>query len=122
MAIASILVNPTDQTERLVEHLRETRETVLDRMIRRGVAEPAHLTLIASIDTVLKTLGGTSPARADRAVVGAAGGMIKLTLYAKKDAVATVVLDPVRAIELAGRLVQLLAPWLARGPREAPRG
>ena len=95
MALAPIfLESSADQTERLVEHLRET----------------------------LKTLGGTSPARADRAVVGAAGGMIKLTLYAHEIAVATATLDPTSAIAFAGQLVTRLAPWLARGPREVARG
>jgi hypothetical protein len=120
MAIHPILLaTPAEQTARLVERLLEMREEALDRMLRRCAVEPNHLPLIAGINAVLETLGGTSPARAERAVVDAVGGTIRLTLYAHetKAAIATVVLDPISATALAGRLIEVLAPWLCTRPR-----
>jgi hypothetical protein len=76
-------------------------------MLRGGAVEPGHLPLIASINAALDALDGMPIAAdaASRAVVSDDGGEIRLTLYSEAGAVGTTVLDPIRAIALAQRLI-----------------
>jgi hypothetical protein len=73
---------------------------MLDRMLRRGAAEPGHLPMIAGINAALDALDSipieVEPAA--RAVVSDDGREIRLTFYAELGAGAAVVLDPVRAV------------------------
>jgi hypothetical protein len=79
----------------------------LARTVRRS-----QLPQIASIDARLEE----TPAEwkpACRAVVADDGQTIRLTLYAETGAVAAVDLDPLRAIALAGELIDAALPKLA---------
>jgi hypothetical protein len=83
------------------------RDDTLGRMLRRGAVEPGQLPLIGGINAALDTLDSVpiEAEEAARAVVSDDGREIRLTLYAEAGAVATVALDPVRAVALAGRLI-----------------
>jgi hypothetical protein len=83
--------------------------------LRHGAVEPGHLPLIAGINAALDALDGMPIAAdvASRAVVSDDGREIRLTLYAEAGAVAAVVLDPVRAVALAQRLIAAALPRLS---------
>jgi hypothetical protein len=88
---------------------------MLARMILRGMIKPGHLGLIAGIAAALGTLD-TMPAEAEmaaRAVVSDDGRGIRLTLYAEAGAAAAIVLDPIRAVALAGWLLATALPRLS---------
>jgi hypothetical protein len=89
------------------------RDEALGRMLRRGAVEPGHLPLIAGINAALVALVSIPiEDEAACAVVSDDGREIRLTLYAKTGAVAATVLDPVRAVALAQRLIGAALPRL----------
>jgi hypothetical protein len=92
---------------RLRERLIELRDDALGRMLWRGAVEPGQLPLIAGINAALYALDSLriEAEAVDRAVIGDDGREIRLTLYSEASAVATTVLDPIRAIALAQRLI-----------------
>jgi hypothetical protein len=105
----------TEASCRLRERLIELRDDALGRMLRRGAIEPSHLPLIAGINAALDALDSL-PVEAEaaaRAVVSDDGREIRLTLYTEAGAVAAVVLDPVRAVALAQRLIAAALPRLS---------
>ena len=99
-------------------------------MSRGDTVKPAHLALLAGINAVLGALEETMPIEvvaAARAVVADDGRQIRLTLYSKTGAVASVTLDPVRAVAFAGRLIEATLPQLSspsrdQQPSDRPQG
>jgi hypothetical protein len=117
-----------DTRARLVERLIELRDDALGRMLRRGAVELGHLPLIAGINAALDALDRMSDetTSAARSVVSDDGSTIRLTLYSEASAVASVALDPVRAVALAGRLIEAALPRLSlpscyRHPSDRPQ-
>jgi hypothetical protein len=104
-----------DRRARLRERLMELRDYALGRMLRRCAVEPGHLPMIAGIAAALDALD-TIPVEAEmaaRAVVSDDGRETRLTLYAEAGAAAAIVLDPIRAVTLAGRLLAAALPRLS---------
>jgi hypothetical protein len=96
-----------DHGDRLRKRLTELRAEALECTVRRGTVEPGHLPLIAGVAAALDALA-SMPIEAEaaaRAVVSDDGREIRLTLYGEAGAIASMALDPVRAIALAGRLI-----------------
>jgi hypothetical protein len=82
--------------------------------LRRSTPEPAYLPLLAGINAALDALDGmpVEAEAATRAVVADDGRQIRLTIYSETGAVAEVALDPVRAITIAGKLIEAALPRL----------
>jgi hypothetical protein len=75
--------------------LIEMRADMLDRMQRRGAAEPGHLPLIAGINAALEALDRSARTiAAAPAVVDASGEAIRLVLLRNGDAIAAAPLSP----------------------------
>jgi hypothetical protein len=99
--------NPLDAAK---ERLVEMRDEEIARMFRRG-----QLPQIAAINAVLAVLDEApiEAKPASRAVVSDDGRETRLTLYAEEGAVASVVIDPIRGVTLAGELISAALPKLA---------
>ncbi|HKM73915.1 MAG TPA: hypothetical protein VJX94_28275 [Stellaceae bacterium] len=84
------------------QQLLRRRSEALARLLRQG-----DVLLIARLDAALAALE-EAPAEwepASRAVVSDDGQAVRLTLYAEIGAIAAMDLDPIRAIGLAGKLI-----------------
>jgi hypothetical protein len=101
------MMNGHAERDRLVDMLVEMRDSAIARMLRRGAIEPGHLPLIAGSSATLAVLDEAAITcdEAARAVVSDDGRQIRPVLYDETSAVATVMLDPWRAVRLAGRLL-----------------
>jgi hypothetical protein len=94
------------------DRLLRMRNEEFARMMQRG-----QLPRIAAIDAALAALeeAPTEWQPASRAVVSDDGQTtIRMTLYAETGAVAAVELDPIRAITLAGKLIEAVLPRLSK--------
>ena len=91
------------------ERLLRMRDEEFARVMRRG-----QLPRIAAIDAAIAALdeAPTEWEPASRAVVSDDSQTIRLTLYAETGVVAAVELDPIRAITLAGKLIDAALPRL----------
>jgi hypothetical protein len=88
-----------------------------EEAIVRALRQPPGCFQVAAIDAALAAIN-EAPADAEpaaRAVVSDDGKIIRLTLYADTGVVAAVDLDPLRAIALAGDLIEAARPRLDRG-------
>jgi hypothetical protein len=94
------------------ERLIEMRQVALARMMSCGSVEPGHLPLILGINDALDTMP-VEAEMAARAMVSDDGRETRLTLYAEAGAAAAIVLDPIRAVTLAGRLLAAALPRLS---------
>jgi hypothetical protein len=93
-------VSPNLEKQRLLRR----RDEALARMMRQG-----DLPRIAAIDAALAALeeAPTEWEPTSRAVVSDDGQTTRLPLHAETGAVAAVELDPIRAIALAGKLIDV---------------
>jgi hypothetical protein len=90
----------------LRRQLIEMRADMLDRMLRRGAAEPGHLPLIAGINAALEALDRSARTEAAApAVVDGSGTAIRLVLYRDGAAIAATEIEATTAIALAGELL-----------------
>jgi hypothetical protein len=97
----------------MIEVVKERLLAMSDEELARIIRHSASPT-IAAIDAALATLDEAPTAwePASRAVVSDDGQTIRLTLYAEIGAVAAAELDPIRAITLAGKLIEAALPRL----------
>jgi len=98
----------------LRSRLIDMRADTLRHLAEADVINGGYLTLLAGSSAALEMLDAAErgDAVADRAIV-ADDGQIRLMLYDGAGAVAAIVLDPVRAVRLAGRLIAAALPKLA---------
>jgi hypothetical protein len=100
--------------DRLRQNLVETRDSLLDRMARRGAIEPAHLSLIAGISATLAELDRSARTiAAAPAVVDASDEAIRLVLLRDGTAITATEIAPTAAIALAGALLDAAGSRLA---------
>jgi hypothetical protein len=93
------------------DRLLRMRDAEFARMMRLG-----QLPRIAAIDAALAAFeeAPTEWEPASRSVVSDDGQTIRLTLYAETGTIAAVDLDPIRAITLAGKLIDGALPRLSK--------
>jgi hypothetical protein len=92
------------------ERLLAMRDEEFARMLRHHPS-PA-LAVITELLAALDELRNDAQP-ATRAVVATSDEKIRLTLYGQDGAVASAALDPIRAVALAGELIQAALPKLA---------
>jgi hypothetical protein len=99
----------------LRDRLLALRDDLRQRLVAADHLDGGWLRTLADVEVALAALDAEPVAAelATRAVVSD-GGEIRLVLYGEAGAVAATVLDPVRAIHLAERLIGSALPKLPR--------
>jgi hypothetical protein len=105
------IIHQADGVCELRGRLLALRDDLRGRLAADEIIEPAWLVLLADVETVLRSTAMPEPAA--RAVVSDDGSTIWLTAYTKAGEAVPVALLPVRAIALAGELIQAALPKLA---------
>jgi hypothetical protein len=110
-----ILSPAPDALATLRDRLLVLRDDLRGRLAAADALDAGMLRMLGEVGAALAALDGEAVGAelATRAVVSD-GGEIRLVLYGAAGAVAATVLDPVRAIHLAGRLIAVALAGLDR--------
>jgi hypothetical protein len=115
------------RSDRLRDRLDQMREEYMSRLLRGSTLEPAFLSMIANITTVLSTLdeeerpSGPVPSGAATAETDSDGRNIRL-LISLGDTETAVSLSPLATIRLAGELLDAAGLRLADALARLRRG
>ena len=135
MSVVEQLMQLSARASALRERLEEMRDDLVDRMVRRGNPEPAHLPMLAGIEATLRKLDGEeiaapinrppepAPKGSATATADPDGEHVRLELDVS-GAHASLRLDPFLALRLGGEVLDavglVMRPMLA-GLRRAAR-